>query len=190
MITPPQHPRMRIRDDGSIFLIMRSDVPAPSSYIGIIAGVVIGAAVVLLVAFAIVKCFIAWLHNYRHAKEARTKALTDQKAWYASTRPVVRQPSTPHLLDAYTGAPHIQREEETFGTDLEKNVINDVPRQLTPMDSQVTEKLPASCDLGMQELSGRDSASTATTHVSIGVAVPVKIPAPSSPTEVYCSRRV
>jgi hypothetical protein len=50
-----------------------------------------------------------WYRNLRAAKAARKQAIADQKAWYASTRPVVRRPYTPRLLDVYTREPHIQR---------------------------------------------------------------------------------
>lgn len=185
MSPAPQHPR----SDDSIVLTMRSDTPIPHNSIAIIASVTIGLAFFLLIGFAVVTCIIPWLRTSRQAKAARKKALSDQKAWHASTRPVVQQPNTPRLLDAYTRAPHVQRQEETFGVDLEKNAVEHVPEQRVKGLSNGQEKMRASCDLGMQHISDRDSSTTATTHVSIGVGVPVKLPASNLPSEVYYSRR-
>jgi hypothetical protein len=59
--------------------------------------------------------------NLRAAKATRKQAITNEKAWYASTRPVVRQPHTPRLLDVYTQEPHIQKEDRVAADD----VVND-----------------------------------------------------------------
>lgn len=64
-----------------------------------------------------------------------------------------------------------------------------MPEQSVQVISNGHEQMRVSCDLGLQNLGNRDSSSTATTHTSFGVAVPVKLPASSSPNKVYYSRR-
>jgi hypothetical protein len=83
-----------------------------------VAIVIIGILILLAIGSWVYYRGLTWFRTCREANAVREKAIVDRKAWFRSTRPVVRRPITPRMLDAYSRSPHIQREHEV-AIDLE-----------------------------------------------------------------------
>jgi hypothetical protein len=178
---------------------------------GIVGFIFLVLTILLLLLWFRIKSF-QWYRDFRATKAARKQAIADQKAWYASTRPIVRQPHTPQLLDVYTREPHIQKKDRVAADDAVNERAANVPvvgeaewsgssrsnttasqatRFATPvLDPVHRPSMEFNGDIGLQALSLRGShetTGTIGTLQSIGVAVPIALPKSSSASEIYYS---
>jgi hypothetical protein len=184
----------------------------------IIASTIASVAGLVVIALVVKHVGLPWFRKYKERKAAKDKAIADREAWYRSTRPVMRRPTSPHVLNFYSRSPHIRGHQEigspidvapiegpspsydAGNSSTDQSGIHDAalrhstaptvsmePRPAFDPDHQ--QSMTAGADLGMQTLDKRQTASTTDTVFSIGVAVPMNLPASVSPTEVHNGRQ-
>jgi hypothetical protein len=192
-------------------IIARSDAPGLSTTNTGIISVVIACVTATVVTVMLAKyTILPWWRGFKERKVAKVKAIKDRKAWYRSTRPVMRRPETPHILNLYTRSPHIQGHQEIGSpsiappldlkhSDASSNrdvsgrievshFTGALPVALEPFprfDLDDQRGIESVSDAGLQLMYKHHTGSTMSTMVSVGVAVPMKLPTPMSPTEVY-----
>jgi hypothetical protein len=192
-------------------IITRSDTPGPSIANTIINSVVIACvAAVVVIVMLVEYAVLPWWRGCKERKAAKAKAIADRKAWYSSTRPVMRRPETLCILNLYARSPRIEGHQEVGSPSIA--TPHDLNHSDAPGNSDVstrnevshpTDALPVALkpfprfdlddqrgiqsgsDVGLQLMYKHHSGSTMSTMISVGVAVPMKLPTPMSPTEVY-----
>jgi hypothetical protein len=192
-------------------IITRSDTPGPSIANTIINSVVIACvAAVVVIVMLVEYAVLPWWRGCKERKAAKAKAIADRKAWYSSTRPVMRRPETLCILNLYARSPRIEGHQEVGSPSIA--TPHDLNHSDAPGNSDVstrnevshpTDALPVALkpfprfdlddqrgiesvsDAGLQLMYKHHTGSTMSTMVSVGVAVPMKLPTPMSPTEVY-----
>jgi hypothetical protein len=202
----PSYPPVRARSDNSASTQPPSTHELSKTNATIIAVVVASLSGIIVIGMLIKYLGLPWWRNYKEQKAA------NQKAWYRSTRPIMRRPETPRIVNFYSRSPHIQgHQDEDDPVDLhDSNCSNESNYSSASRRTEVSNFLDASTvtlepfftsnphypsnmevgsDLGLQLLDKHHTASTMSTVVSMGVAVPVSLPTSMSPTEVYTSPR-
>jgi hypothetical protein len=208
----PSYPPVRARSNNSASTQPPSTHELSKTNATIIAVVVASLSGIIVIGMLIKYLGLPWWRNYKEQKAANEKAIADQKAWYRSTHPIMRRPETPRIVNIYSRSPHIQgHQDEDYPVDLyDSNRSNESDYSSASRRTEVSNFSDASTvtleplftfnplypsnmevgsDLGLQLLDKHHTASTMSTVVSMGVAVPVSLPTSMSPTEVYTSSR-
>jgi hypothetical protein len=208
----PAYPPIRARSDDSASTHPSRTHELSKTNATIIAVVVASLSGIIVIGMLIKYLGLPWWRNYKEQKAADEKAIADQKAWYRSTRPIMRRPETPRIVNISSRSPHIQGDQdEHYPVDLHdpnhssESGYSSAPRRTVVSNfsdaSTVTlepfftanphypSNMEVGSDLGLQLLDKHHTASTMSTVVSMGVAVSMSLPTSMSPTEVYTSPR-
>jgi hypothetical protein len=208
----PLYPLIRPRNDSST---SDTSLALDNLKVSIIASIALSIIIIVVFALWIQLQCLPWYRRSQAAKVARRKAIADHKAWYRSTKPIVRRPWTPHLVDVYSRTAHIQAQadhgahvaDSSHSDGLGDNNVLQTPSErvvsgsadlhdkdvepFPAFDPEFRPSMESSNDLGLHWLrDSYQSHETACTVASIGVAVPVKLPAAASPSEIYHGRRI
>jgi hypothetical protein len=206
------YPPVRARSDNSASTFSSSTHELSKTNATIIAVVVASLSGIIVIGMLIKYLGLPWWRKYKEQKAANEKAIADQKAWYRFTRPIMRRPETPRIVNLYSRSPHIQgHQDEDYPVDLhDPNHSSESDYSSASRRTEVSSFLDASTvtlepfftsnphypsnmevgsDLGLQLLDKHHTASTMSTVVSMGIAVPVSLSTSMSPTEVYTNPR-
>jgi hypothetical protein len=212
------YPSIGARTNNSTFNPFLDKPDQSNVNVTIIASTVASVAGLVVIALVVKHVGLPRFRRYKEQKAAKDKAIADREAWYRSTRPVMRRPTTPRVLSFYSRSPHIQGHQEVGSpTDvapiegpspsydagnssagqsgiryvaLRHSTAPTVSMKPLPgSDPGHQQSMAAGSDLGMQTLDKHQTASTVDTVFSIGIAVPMNLPASVSPAEVHNGRR-
>jgi hypothetical protein len=202
-------PPINARSDDSTSIVYFDKPGQPKTSTSLVIGVIASVCGIVAIVYIVRHVGLPWLRKYKEQRAAKRKALADQRAWYRSTRPIMRRPETPRVLNIYSRSPHIQGQQEiaspvalafykSLPASIDQPEKSDVASHYTMPPTVSLEPFPAfdlnyrpsieaGLDMGLQLLEKHHTASTIGTVVSIGVAVPMNLPKSTSPTEVYNS---
>jgi hypothetical protein len=183
-------------------IIARLDAPDPSTTNAIIISAILACSAAILIIVMLSKYVgLPWWHSYKGRKTAKEKAVADRKAWYRSTRPIMRCPETPRIVNFYPRSPHIQGRQEVGSPAIDPP--NDLDCSNASGNSDVLEQTEAShfadalpvilgpflnvdldhqpgmelgSGLGLQLTDKHHTGSTMSTVISVGVVVPLICP--------------
>jgi hypothetical protein len=179
-------------------IIARSDAPDPSTTNTIIISAVLACfAAILVIAMLVKYVGLPWWHGHKTRKAVKEKAIADRKAWYRSTRPIMRRPETPRIVNFYSRSPHIQGHQEVRSSAItpldDSNDSNacgnsDVLEPFPDLDLDHQPRMESWPDLGLQLMDKHHTGTTMSTVISVGAADPLLLPSAMSATEVYTGR--
>jgi hypothetical protein len=93
--------------DNSMFDLFSDEPDHSNVNVSIIAGTIASVAGLVVIGLVVMHVGLPWFRRYKAQRSAKEKAAADLKAWYRSTRPIMRRPSNPRVLNIYSGSPHI-----------------------------------------------------------------------------------